>query len=56
MKYKRYYNKMAKSGEWKDHSTLQATFDKFAAKICLLTSFRDTCFIEIMPIYQFQFY
>ncbi|CAL0332931.1 unnamed protein product [Lupinus luteus] len=52
MKYKRYYKKMAKSGEWGDHVTLQAAADKFAAKICLLTSFRDTCFIEIMPLYQ----
>ncbi|XP_071721652.1 OVARIAN TUMOR DOMAIN-containing deubiquitinating enzyme 12-like [Rutidosis leptorrhynchoides] len=49
MKYKRHYKKMAKSGEWGDHLTLQAAADKFAAKICLLTSFRDTCFIEIMP-------
>ncbi|XP_030953371.1 OVARIAN TUMOR DOMAIN-containing deubiquitinating enzyme 12 [Quercus robur] len=49
MKYKRYYKKMAKSGEWGDHITLQAAADKFAAKICLLTSFRDTCFIEIIP-------
>lgn len=24
-------------------------FVQFAAKICLLTSFRDTCFIEIVP-------
>ncbi|PPD91213.1 hypothetical protein GOBAR_DD11853 [Gossypium barbadense] len=38
-----------RSGEWGDHVTLQAASDKFAAKICLLTSFRDTCFIEIMP-------
>ncbi|KAH7518990.1 hypothetical protein FEM48_Zijuj09G0230100 [Ziziphus jujuba var. spinosa] len=57
MKYKRYYKRMAKyvgekSGEWGDHVTLQAAADKFAAKICLLTSFRDTCFIEIMPQYQ----
>ncbi|KAG6748562.1 hypothetical protein POTOM_048490 [Populus tomentosa] len=125
MKYKRYRKKMAKSGEWGDHVTLQAAADKrtrplfkhslleitvmrnvetifnhvglsfifsfgvaafpfsliypyqevnvvdrtegteaplfikflvfymqFAAKICLLTSFRDTCFIEIMPQYQ----
>ncbi|CAI9108425.1 OLC1v1008009C2 [Oldenlandia corymbosa var. corymbosa] len=52
MKYKRYYKKMAKSGEWGDHVTLQAAADKFAAKICLLTSFRDTCFIEIVPQYQ----
>lgn len=25
---------------------------QFSAKICLLTSFRDTCFIEIMPRQQ----
>ncbi|KAG6490610.1 hypothetical protein ZIOFF_051917 [Zingiber officinale] len=49
MKYKRYYKKMAKFGEWGDHVTLQAAADKFQAKICLLTSFRDTSFIEIMP-------
>lgn len=52
MKYKKYYKKVAKSGEWGDHVTLQAAADKFAAKICLLTSFRDTCFIEIVPQYQ----
>ncbi|CAN7134829.1 unnamed protein product, partial [Brassica rapa subsp. narinosa] len=46
MKYKRYYKRMAKMG---DHITLQAAADRFAAKICLLTSFRDTCFIEILP-------
>ncbi|CAO2829820.1 OVARIAN TUMOR DOMAIN-containing deubiquitinating enzyme 12 [Amaranthus tricolor] len=49
MKYKHYYKKMSKNGEWGDHLTLQAAADKFAAKICLLTSFRDTCFIEIVP-------
>ncbi|KAI4375744.1 hypothetical protein MLD38_013574 [Melastoma candidum] len=49
MRFKTYYKKMAKLGEWGDHVTLQAAADKFAAKICLLTSFRDTCFIEIMP-------
>ncbi|KAK9750034.1 hypothetical protein RND81_02G168400 [Saponaria officinalis] len=38
-----------RSGEWGDHVTLQAAADRFAAKICLLTSFRDTCFIEIVP-------
>ncbi|XP_040867258.1 OVARIAN TUMOR DOMAIN-containing deubiquitinating enzyme 12 isoform X2 [Glycine max] len=52
MKYKKYHKKMAKTGEWGDHVTLQAAADKFSAKICLLTSFRDTCFIEIMPLYQ----
>lgn len=52
MKYKHYYKKMSKNGEWGDHVTLQAAADRFAAKICLLTSFRDTCFIEIVPQYQ----
>ncbi|XP_043723649.1 OVARIAN TUMOR DOMAIN-containing deubiquitinating enzyme 12-like [Telopea speciosissima] len=52
MKYKHYYKKMAKSGVWGDHLTLQAAADKFVVKICLLTSFRDTCFIEIMPLNQ----
>ncbi|KAF3323547.1 OTU domain-containing protein [Carex littledalei] len=49
MKYKKYCKKMAKSGEWGDHVTLQAAADKFVAKVCLLTSFRDTCFVEIIP-------
>ncbi|KAL8143608.1 hypothetical protein V2J09_016640 [Rumex salicifolius] len=49
MEYKKYYKKIAKSGEWGDHVTLQAAADRFGAKICLLTSFRDTCFIEILP-------
>ncbi|KAJ3675826.1 hypothetical protein LUZ60_004868 [Juncus effusus] len=49
MRYKQYCKKMAKSGEWGDHVTLQAAADKFGAKICLLTSFRDTCFVEIIP-------
>ncbi|KAL0673959.1 hypothetical protein Bca4012_001940 [Brassica carinata] len=49
MKYKRYYKRMAKLGELEDHITLQPAADRFAATIWLLTSFRDTCFIEIMP-------
>lgn len=52
MKYNKYYKKISKTGEWGDHVTLQAAADKFAAKICLLTSFRDTCFIEITPQHQ----
>ncbi|XP_068645584.1 OVARIAN TUMOR DOMAIN-containing deubiquitinating enzyme 12-like [Aristolochia californica] len=52
MKYKAYYKKMSKLGEWGDHLTLQAAADKFGAKICLLTSFRDTFFIEILPQFQ----
>ncbi|XP_015577568.1 OVARIAN TUMOR DOMAIN-containing deubiquitinating enzyme 11 [Ricinus communis] len=49
MKYKSYLKKMKKSGEWGDHVTLQAAADRFGAKICLVTSFRDTCYIEIIP-------
>uniref|UniRef100_A0A5B7AKM5 ubiquitinyl hydrolase 1 n=1 Tax=Davidia involucrata TaxID=16924 RepID=A0A5B7AKM5_DAVIN len=49
MKYKSYLKKMKKSGEWGDHLTLQAAADQFGAKICLVTSFRDTCYIEILP-------
>ncbi|CAN0910271.1 OVARIAN TUMOR DOMAIN-containing deubiquitinating enzyme 11 [Linum grandiflorum] len=49
MKYKSYIRKMKRSGEWGDHVTLQAAADRFEAKICLVTSFRDTCYIEIRP-------
>ncbi|KAJ4975710.1 hypothetical protein NE237_000816 [Protea cynaroides] len=49
MKYKQYLKKMKRSGEWGDHVTLQAAADRFEAKICLLTSFRDSCVIEIVP-------
>ncbi|XP_059452482.1 OVARIAN TUMOR DOMAIN-containing deubiquitinating enzyme 11-like [Corylus avellana] len=49
MKYKIYLKQMKKLGEWGDHLTLQAAADRFGAKICLVTSFRDTCYIEILP-------
>ncbi|XP_018827857.1 OVARIAN TUMOR DOMAIN-containing deubiquitinating enzyme 11 [Juglans regia] len=49
MPYRSYLKKMKKSGEWGDHVTLQAAADRFGAKICLVTSFRDTCYIEILP-------
>ncbi|XP_047322219.1 OVARIAN TUMOR DOMAIN-containing deubiquitinating enzyme 11-like [Impatiens glandulifera] len=49
MKYKCYLKKMKRSGEWGDHVTLQAAADRFGVKICLVTSFRDTCYIEILP-------
>ncbi|XP_031091796.1 OVARIAN TUMOR DOMAIN-containing deubiquitinating enzyme 11 [Ipomoea triloba] len=49
MKYKSYLKKMKRTGEWGDHVTLQAAADRFGAKICLVTSFRDTCYIEILP-------
>lgn len=49
MNYKIYLKDMKRSGEWGDHVTLQAAADRFAAKICLLTSFKDNCLIEIVP-------
>ncbi|BAT89041.1 hypothetical protein VIGAN_05271200 [Vigna angularis var. angularis] len=49
MQYKSYLKKMKKSGEWGDHVTLQAAADHFGAKVCLVTSFRDTCYVEILP-------
>ncbi|CAJ1964629.1 unnamed protein product [Sphenostylis stenocarpa] len=49
MEYKSYLKKMKKSGEWGDHVTLQAAADRFDAKVCLVTSFRDTYYVEILP-------
>ncbi|CAI9090194.1 OLC1v1024919C2 [Oldenlandia corymbosa var. corymbosa] len=49
MRYKDYLKKMKKLGEWGDHVTLQAAADQFEAKICLVTSFRDSGYIEILP-------
>ncbi|KAK1303663.1 hypothetical protein QJS10_CPB11g01464 [Acorus calamus] len=49
MDYNTYLKNMKRSGEWGDHVTLQAAADRYGAKICLLTSFKDTCFIEIIP-------
>ncbi|XP_047946772.1 OVARIAN TUMOR DOMAIN-containing deubiquitinating enzyme 11-like [Salvia hispanica] len=49
MRYKHYVKKMKRLGEWGDHVTLQAAADRFEAKICLITSFRDNGYIEILP-------
>ncbi|CAH9112823.1 unnamed protein product [Cuscuta epithymum] len=49
MKYESYLKKMKRKGEWGDHVTLQAAADRYCAKICLVTSFRDRCYIEILP-------
>lgn len=49
MNYRSYLKKMKRLGEWGDHVTLQAAADRFGAKICLVTSFRDTYYIEIIP-------
>ncbi|KAJ8543423.1 hypothetical protein K7X08_005946 [Anisodus acutangulus] len=49
MKYRRYLRKMKRLGEWGDHVTLQAAADRFGVKICLVTSFRDNGYIDILP-------
>ncbi|XAR69121.1 Ubiquitinyl hydrolase 1 [Bertholletia excelsa] len=49
MEYDDYLKKMSKSGEWGDHVTLQAAADSYGVIICVFTSFKDTCFIEILP-------
>ncbi|KAG5239683.1 OVARIAN TUMOR DOMAIN-containing deubiquitinating enzyme [Salix suchowensis] len=49
MAYGDYLKKMSKSGEWGDHVTLQAAADSYGIKIFMITSFRDTCYIEILP-------
>ncbi|XP_050155661.1 OVARIAN TUMOR DOMAIN-containing deubiquitinating enzyme 9-like isoform X2 [Malus sylvestris] len=49
MGYADYLKKMSKNGEWGDHVTLQAAADSYGVKIFVITSFRDTCYIEILP-------
>ncbi|CAN1805309.1 OVARIAN TUMOR DOMAIN-containing deubiquitinating enzyme 10 [Linum perenne] len=38
-----------RSGEWGDHVTLQAAADSYGVKILVMTSFKDTYYIEILP-------
>lgn len=52
MAYGEYLKKMSKNGEWGDHITLQAASDSYGLKIFVLTSFKDTCSIEILPKVQ----
>ncbi|XP_076895780.1 OVARIAN TUMOR DOMAIN-containing deubiquitinating enzyme 9-like [Bidens hawaiensis] len=52
MGYDEYLKKISKDGEWGDHVTLQAAADAFGVKIFVLTSFKDTCYIEILPCVQ----
>lgn len=49
MGYGDYLEKLSRSGEWGDHVTLQAAADSYGVKIFVITSFRDTCYIEILP-------
>ncbi|PWA66572.1 cysteine proteinases superfamily protein [Artemisia annua] len=52
MAYDEYLKKISTDGEWGDHVTLQAAADVFGVKIFVLTSFKDTCYIEILPCTQ----
>lgn len=52
MAYDHYLKKMSKNGEWGDHVTLQAAADSYGIKIFVITSFKDTCYIEILPSIQ----
>ncbi|XP_051130273.1 OVARIAN TUMOR DOMAIN-containing deubiquitinating enzyme 12-like [Andrographis paniculata] len=49
MDYANYLRRMSKSGEWGDHVTLQAAADLYGVRILVITSFKDTCYIEILP-------
>ncbi|KAK4385972.1 OVARIAN TUMOR DOMAIN-containing deubiquitinating enzyme 9 [Sesamum angolense] len=52
MAYGDYLKQMNKSGEWGDHVTLQAAADCYGIKIFVITSFKDTCYTEILPQIQ----
>ncbi|KAG8380531.1 hypothetical protein BUALT_Bualt06G0025300 [Buddleja alternifolia] len=49
MAYDEYLTNMSRNGEWGDHITLQAAADWYGIKIFVITSFKDTCYIEILP-------
>lgn len=49
MEYSDYIEKVSQDGEWGDHVTLQAAADTYGVKIFVITSFKDTCYIEILP-------
>lgn len=49
MAYGDYIKKMSRNSEWGDHVTLQAAADWFGIKMFVVTSFKDTCYIEILP-------
>ncbi|KAG9441853.1 hypothetical protein H6P81_017707 [Aristolochia fimbriata] len=52
MAYAEYLKKISEAGEWGDHVTLQAAADSYGVKIFVITSFKDTCYIEILPNIQ----
>ncbi|CAH2074195.1 unnamed protein product, partial [Thlaspi arvense] len=52
MAYTDYLKTMKRNGEWGDHVTLQAAADWFGVRMFVITSFKDTCYIEILPHLQ----
>ncbi|KAJ8623685.1 hypothetical protein MRB53_032215 [Persea americana] len=52
MAYSDYLDKLSQDGQWGDHVTLQAAADSYGVKIFVITSFKDTCYIEILPNVQ----
>uniref|UniRef100_A0A7N1A2Z1 ubiquitinyl hydrolase 1 n=1 Tax=Kalanchoe fedtschenkoi TaxID=63787 RepID=A0A7N1A2Z1_KALFE len=52
MDYSDYLKKTRESGAWGDHVTLQAAADSYGVKIIVVTSFKDTYYIEILPKVQ----
>ena len=45
---------MQQFGTWGDHVTLQAVADTFGVRIAIMTSYQDSCVIEIQPQRQIQ--
>ncbi|XP_052185462.1 OVARIAN TUMOR DOMAIN-containing deubiquitinating enzyme 9-like isoform X3 [Diospyros lotus] len=52
MAYGDYLKHISRIGEWGDHVTLQAAADAYGVKIFIITSFKDTCYVEILPHVQ----
>jgi len=47
--YEEYCKEMEKIGVWGDHLTLQTAADKYGIQINLITSYKDSPIVEIMP-------
>ena len=52
--YQEYCQRMQQFGTWGDHVTLQAVADTFGVRIAIMTSYQDSCVIEIQPQGQIQ--
>ena len=52
--YREYCSHMQQFGTWGDHVTLQAVADTFGVRIAIMTSYQDSCVIEIQPQGQTQ--